>query len=75
MNIQVCDGGCGKTSPDEKMLHVANHWFIVRVSRVIGTSEVKERLLCPECFAKAAPILDGENIRRGWAASSRTNLR
>lgn len=50
--LKKCDG-CGKISPDEKGLHIANGWYIVNV---YGPRKVHgEYIFCHECLEGKKP--------------------
>lgn len=46
MELLKCDGGCGRVSPDERGLHIANKWCEVTIksSACFGKYHV-----CPAC--------------------------
>ena len=52
-NLKQCDG-CGIVSPDDRGMHIANHWVEVTVDPICRRSiyiETKRKfLLCEECF-------------------------
>lgn len=53
--IIVCDGGCGKQSPDVEKLHIANHW-----TQVWHSSDplnrrppaFPQKIFCDECWLR-----------------------
>jgi len=59
--IKQCDG-CGKHSPDEKGLHVANNWYHIEYSYRghFGMNHEKKDL-CIACFDKARNALKSTN--------------
>ena len=52
MIIKKCDGkDCGKMSPDELGLHVANHWYEVSVKKVMESNDNRKNIiLCKDCI-------------------------
>ena len=59
----LCDGGCGKVSPDARGLHIANKWYGVRVEqfrRMITTSAmqvVSDGQYCEDCYEPIRAVL------------------
>lgn len=57
MTKQVCDGGCGRESPDERGLHAANGWYDVRAKMKTNDYPALEGEFCEECVRKYFPIV------------------
>ncbi len=49
-DITQCDG-CGKVSPDENRLFIANKWYVLKVTSTATKYESKIDY-CEDCFQK-----------------------
>lgn len=57
--IERCDGGCGKESPNDRGLHIANSWTDVRIQKREGLRKgpVRELALCEDCATRVTRAL------------------